>query len=448
VTDPSLADRNEIVAAVERREHALVPLLRELVRFKSVNPVFIDSAPMEEGRLQEFLAQRLRGLGFDVDLFEPDATGLASYRGRPGFQEGRRFEGRPNLAARLRGRGGGHSVMLASHIDVVGVDPSERWTTDPFGGEVRDGRLYGRGSADMKGGTACMLTAVEALLELGLRPGGDVIWASVVDEETGGMGTLALLDRGYRADAAFMPEPTAAKLVTMCRGILWGEIVVRGRSSHIEIPQAPWHEGGAVDAIAKARLVLDSIDRLNEEWATRPEKRHPLLGEPNQVFVSMVRAGQHPSSWAEEARITIDAQYTANERDEHGLGGRVKREIEGHVVTAARADPWLAAHPPDVRWTVDADPGEIDPEHPFVCTLRDACTRVGLDGELAGVGFHTDSSLLVGAGVPTIVFGPGNPDDAHQADESVAVADLLSVTKAIALTVAAWGDWKRNETRR
>jgi acetylornithine deacetylase len=419
-----------------------VELVRELVRFRSVNPVFTDSVPSEEGRLQEFLAERLRALGFEVDMFEPDPVALARYRGRPGFQEGRRFKGRPNLAARLGGRGDGRSVMLACHIDVVGVDASERWTVDPFAGELRDGRVFGRGAADMKGGAACMLAAVETLLELGLRPGGDVVWASVVDEETGGMGTLALLDRGYRADAAFMPEPTGARLVPMCRGILWGEIVVRGRSSHIEIPQPPWQSGGAVDAIAKAWLVLDSLDRLNQEWAARPEKTHPLLGVPNQVFVSMVRAGQHPSSWAEEARLIFDAQYTANERDEHGLGGKVKAEIERHVAAAAAEDPWLSEHPPEICWTVDADPGEIDPNHELVAGLRQASAQAGLSGALAGVGFHTDSSLLIGAGIPTIVFGPGDPDHAHQADESVPVDDLIAVTKTIALTLVEWGGWR------
>jgi acetylornithine deacetylase len=419
-----------------------VALLQELVRFRSVNPVFAGSAVAEEGRLQAYLAGRLQELGFEIDLFEPDPDALARYRERPGFQEGRQFEGRPNLAARLAGTGGGRSFMLASHIDVVGVDESEPWTVDPFGGELRGGRVWGRGSADMKAGAASMLGAVEALLELGLRPRGDVVWASVVDEETGGMGTLALVDRGYRADGALMPEPTAARVVPMCRGILWGEIGVRGRSSHIEIAQPPWEQGGAVDAIAKARLLLDGLDRLNEEWAARPEKTHPLLGVPNQVFVSMLRAGQHPSSWAEEARIVFDAQYTANERDEHGLGGHVKAEIERHVAATAAGDPWLAEHPLEVRWTVDADPGEIDPEHELVRSLRRACADVGLAGELGGVGFHTDSSLLIGRGIPTIVFGPGNPDDAHQVDESVSIDELVAVTKAIAVLLVDWGGWQ------
>jgi acetylornithine deacetylase len=159
------------------------------------------------------------------------------------------------------------------------------------------------------------------------------------------MGTLALVHRGYQAQAAFMPEPTGARIVPMCRGILWGEIIVRGRSSHIEIPQPDWTRGGAVNAIAKARYLLEAIDELNQAWAEHPEKTHPLLGVPNQMFVSMIKAGQHPSSWAEEAKITFDAQYTANERDGNRLGHNVKREIERHLEAVGVRDGWLAENP-------------------------------------------------------------------------------------------------------
>lgn len=292
----SLSDRQRaIVDAVDGDAARVVSLLSDLVRIPSVNPVWPDSRPRGEQELQEYLAARLARSGFETDLFEPDVERLARHRGRPGHQDGRVFDDRPDLCATLTGRGDAPSLMLASHIDVVGVSEDEEWSVDPFGGEERDGYVWGRGSADMKGGAACQLAAVEILLGLGLRPGGDVVWASVVDEETGGMGTLAVVDRGYTAAAAFMPEPTSRRIVPMCRGILWGEIVVPGRSSHIEIPQADWRAGGAVDAIAKGRLVLEAFDRLNAEWARRPEKQHPLLPVPNQVYVSMFEAGQHPA---------------------------------------------------------------------------------------------------------------------------------------------------------
>jgi acetylornithine deacetylase len=436
------ASVERIRVAVDARRDRTTALLADLVRVRSVNPVFPGSVPAEEDRVQRLLADRLQAIGFDTDLWEPDPVALARYRGKPGYQENRSFGGRPNLAGRLKGSGEGRSIMLASHIDVVGVDPAEPWTVDPFGAEVKDGCLYGRGAADMKAGTASMFAAVETLLELGLRPSGDVIWGSVVDEETGGMGTLALVDRGWTADAAFMPEPTNGALVPMCRGILWGEITVRGRSSHIEIPQPDWRDGGAVDAIAKVRLILDAIDALNARWATDPAKTHPLLGAPNQVFVSMLRAGQHPSSWAEEATMTFDAQYIAAERDEHGLGGNVKRDIEEMLARAASEDEWLTQHPPELRWTVDADPGEVEVDHPFVQLVRRSARAVGLAAETDGVGFHTDSSLLIGAGIPTIVFGPGNPENAHRVDEHVSLEHVHQVTAALAVAIADWGAWR------
>jgi acetylornithine deacetylase len=156
----------------------------------------------------------------------------------------------------------------------------------------------------------------------------------------------------------------------------------------------------------------------------------------------MLRAGQHPSSWAEEATAVLDAQYLAHERDERGLGGRVKAEIEEHVACWARRDPWLAEHPPAVRWTVDADCAEIPVDHPFLGLLRETSRAAGLSGELAGTGAHTDSSLLIEAEIPTVVFGPAELEQAHQADESVAVDDLVAVTAAMALAMAAWGRWR------
>lgn len=435
-------ERRRIVAAVDEHADELVALLSDLVRIPSVNPVFPDSKPRGEERLQQYLSDRLRRSGFECELFEPDVERLARHRGRPGFQEGRSFARRPDLVGTLKGSGGAPSLMLASHIDVVGVSEDEVWHVDPFGGAVADGAVWGRGAADMKGGTACQLAAVEILLGLGLRPAGDVVWASVVDEETGGMGTLAVVDRGYSADAAFMPEPTRCRVVPMCRGILWGELTLQGRSSHIEIPQAHWREGGAVDAIAKARLLLDAFDELNADWAARPEKQHPLLPVPNQLYVSMVAGGQHPSSWAEQATITFDIQYTANEANADGVGGAVKAEVERFIAEVAARDEWLAANPPELTWTVDANPGEVALSDPLLQALQRSCEELGLESSPDGTGFHTDSSILIAAGIPTVVFGPGEPDDAHQVDEKVSVVDLVNVTKALALTIAEWGGWR------
>src|ERR1700684_4618576 len=132
----------------------------------------------------------------------PRRTGaLCKYEGRPGANKGRTFEGRPNLAGVLKGKGEGRSIMLTGHVDVVPPGASEHWTSDPFAPVVSEGSVRGRGTVDMKGGVACMLMAIEILKEIGVTPAGDVVFTTVVDEEIGGMGSLAMVARGYPADA-------------------------------------------------------------------------------------------------------------------------------------------------------------------------------------------------------------------------------------------------------
>ena len=258
--------------------------------------------------------------------------------------------------ATLPGSGGGPSLLLLGHADVVSA--GEGWTVDPFGADRRDGAIYGRGTADMKGRADRVPSRrSKSCVAADVRLRGDVLLASVVDEEAGGMGTLAVVDRGYRADGAIIPEPTDLNVAPLCRGIVWGRLTIPGRASHIEMPQPHWRDGGAVDAIALGRVFLDAIDRLNARWAANPAKRHPLLPLPCQVNVSMLDAGEFPTAYASRMRITFDAQYLPAERDERGLGGRVKAELEA-VLRRDRPGRRMAARAPAAdRVAVDADCG-------------------------------------------------------------------------------------------
>jgi acetylornithine deacetylase len=433
--------RRRVARAVEDRFPETVAFAQKLVSFPSVNPVFSSWRPRGEKDLQEYLAQYLVSVGFDSpDLWEPDPLLLErKYSGLPGFVPGRCFQDRPDLVARLPGAGGGRSILLAGHIDVVGADPKrEAWVFDPFSGTVHEGRLYGRGANDMKGGIAAMIQAVLALGDAGIRLQGDVLVATVVDEETGGMGTLSLLDRGYRADAAIFSEPSGLRPVTLCRGILWGRIHVRGRAGHIEISQPGFDQGGAVDAVEKGRRVLDLIDRLNHDWSRQPKKRHPLLPSACRVNVSMIEAGQHPSSFAENCVITVDVQYLPGERDERGLGGRVKSEVETHLRDGTRDDPWLRENPPTIDWFVDVDPAELDPDDGIALVLRGALRDLGLDPTPDGTEAHSDHSLLANHGIPALDFGPGSPFLAHQTNEYVELDELKKATVAFAFTLMDW----------
>lgn len=436
--DTGLYER--VVEGATRHREETIALLQALVRVPSVNPYFSGYRdPSCEGDVQDILAARLERLGARIDRWEPDGEALAKYADGPGYYPGRQFQGRPNLVATLSGSGGGRSMMLLGHADVV--SPGEGWTADPFAANRHDGAVFGRGAADMKGGMAAAIAALEILAAEKIRLRGDVIVASVVDEEAGGMGTLAVVDRGYRAEAAIIPEPSDLNVAPLCRGIVWGRITISGRSSHIEMPQPHWQDGGAVDAIALGRKLLDAIDDLNRQWAGSPSKRHPLLPLPCQVLVSMLDAGEFPTAFAGQMRITFDAQYLPAERDSHGLGSRVKTEIEEFLAGFAQQHEWLRENTPSIEWLVDADCAETPGDHELTRTVHAAAESVGAVSRIEGMSSHTDMGLLVNAGIPTVNFGPGAPSVAHQPDEHVSERDLLQATMAIAIATAEWCGW-------
>lgn len=410
-------------------------LLSDMIAIPSVNPWFGgDKALQREGDVQRFLAKKMRALGADIDMFEPDPKALAKYKGRPGYYEDRDFTDRPNMAATVKGTGGGRSLMLAGHIDVV--PPGEGWTVKPFSGEVRDGVLFGRGAVDMKGGVAAMIMGLEAVLASGLRPKGDVMVATVVEEESGGMGSLAFVDRGYRADAGIMTESTGMTVAPLCRGILWGRLKIKGRSGHIELPQGDWRTGGAVDAIAKARLMLRQFDLMNQDWALW--RTHPLMTLPCQILAAQFDAGEYPTAFANSATIAFNAQYLPRERDENKLGGSIKKMIEDHIRKAADLDPWLALNPPEIEWLVDADCAEVPSDHPFVGCMTRALADSGVEPRLEGIGFHTDMGWYVNTGTAMVNFGPGDPRLAHQPDERLPVDELLRCAKTVAGAIVDW----------
>ncbi|RXZ78520.1 ArgE/DapE family deacylase [Paenibacillaceae bacterium] len=424
-----------IMQWIDEHQDEIVQFLQQLIRIPSVNPWFFDEpGPSKEKDLQQFLEAKLSALGATTELWEPVADNLKQYEGMAGYYAGRDFTGRPNLAATFAGEQSGKSLLLFGHIDVVMA--GSKWTVDPFEGKVIDGKMYGRGTVDMKGGVAAMIMAVEAVLRSGFKPKGPVIVGTVVDEEAGGMGALDFIHHGYRADACILTEPTSLTIAPLCRGILWGKIKVQGRSGHIEMPQDDWQDGGAVDAIKKARHILSHLDRLNEDWAVR--KTHPFLSIPCQVHVAQLNAGEYPTSFANEAEIVFNAQYLPAERDEKLVGGNVKRELTDFLEQVAQSDPWLREHMPQIEWLVDADCAETDAHHPFVQTCVQSLRAIGEEGKIEGLGFHTDMGWPVNVGIPTINFGPGDPSLAHHSDEFIPLDELIQAVKMIAKTIIDW----------
>ncbi|MHB8935921.1 ArgE/DapE family deacylase [Rectinema subterraneum] len=431
---------NKVIYWIDQNKEEIISFLQDLIRIPSINPWFSENKNIShENEVQDLIIKKLNQYEPKIDLWEPDAEHLKKYSNKPGYYAGRNFKGRPNLALTIKGKGNGKSIILTGHVDVV--KPGDGWNYKPFAGTRSNNRIYGRGAVDMKGGIAAMIMALIAIMRSGLKLKGDVIIGTVVDEEAGGMGTLAFIDRGYRADGCILTEPTNMAIAPICRGILWGKIIIEGRSGHIEMGEGDWRVGGAVDAIRLAKVYLDSFDRLNKDWAIR--KNHPLLPIPCQLITAQINGGEYPTAFANRAEIIFDAQYLPSEKDENWLGGKVKEEITEFVQAIAKTEPWLKEHPPKIEWLVDADCGETPIDNPFVETCINSLDELGMNKKVMGVSTHTDMGWFVNVGIPTINFGPGEMRMAHQNDESLSELDLISATKVIAQIILNWCGFER-----
>jgi acetylornithine deacetylase len=420
---------------LDRAAAAVVPLLQRLVEFDTTIAEHDDPA-RDDRALQEFVAGHLRELGAEVELFEPSDDEIA---GHPMYRPNQTFAGRPVLWARLAGRGGGRSLLFNGHYDTVVAAPLEEWTHSPWSGDVVDGRLYGRGSCDMKGGIAAALAVATALVAEGVRLPGDLLFNVVPFEEVNGMGTIASMLRGHRADAAVCCEPTELNTLIACRGILLGRLEVQGRSAHAEIRQPHHSLGGGVNAIDKLIELLLALRGLNADWRTRPDKQHPLLATP-EVLTTVAGGGAFASNWPARAWAILNCCYLPGEADATGYGSRVAEEIEACLSAAAACDPWLRDHRPELSWLCDFPPGELGADHELVTTV-DAIARRQVDESRHLVGFDTwaDQMMLIKeGGIPAVCFGPGSIHNAHAVDEYVAIDELEACTRVYADLALTW----------
>jgi len=418
-----------IAEEIERRRDALVELLAALIAFDTRAPG-PDLEPREEAALQAYVADRLRMAGLDVDVWEPEAADLPEngYGIPPGYH----FRGRPQLVARRAGSGGGRSLLLNGHVDVVTPDPVEEWTSDPFTATVRDGRVYGRGACDMKGGVAAMVLATEVLTDLGVPLHGDLLVNTVTDEESTAAGSLASVAHGVAADGAIVPEPTDLTAWLGTRGSLMPEITVPGRAGHAGFPHDHWTDGGPVNAIEKTQTVLAALEALRDEWRDRRDTQHPWL-RTGTIVPTAFDAGQWIVSYPAAATVRCHVQYLPEQADTAGTGAPVVREIEERVRAAAAADPWLAANPPSFRWHGDVPAAFVEPETPIAATTLDAMAACGLGREIAARTTWFDAATFTRAGTPAIGFGPGAIAQAHAVDEYVPIEELVRAAQVIAV---------------
>ncbi|HED24800.1 MAG TPA: M20 family peptidase [Firmicutes bacterium] len=338
---------------------------------------------------------------------------------------------RPNVIAVIRGIGSGKALMLSGHLDTV---PPYYMTEDPFSGKIEDGKLYGRGSCDMKGALACMMAAMVAVRRSGARLAGDLIFAGVINEEQQSEGTEFIVRNGPEADAAIVGEPTGMDIAAGHRGLEWIDINVIGRTTHGGTPT----EG--VNAISKAARLIYKIE--TELIPKFKDRCHPLIGEPLLNF-GVIKGGDQPSSVAGLCRISIDRRWSPLETFDG-----IMEELEEIIAELHREDPDFRA---EVKRYFEGsemllhEPLEIDLGHPIVKALQEALRAAG-QKEPAIVSFPawTDASLLSNyAGIPSVVCGPGFLKHAHTEKEHVELSQLAEAYKTY--TMAALNFCGREE---
>ncbi|MEI3605768.1 peptidase [Pseudogracilibacillus sp. SE30717A] len=379
---------------------------------------------------QTLVADRLREKGLDVDVWIPDYDELTKSK----YFNPRRdnYENSPNVVGVLKGKEAGRSLILNGHIDVVPAGDKSLWTNDPYSGEVIDGKLYGRGTTDMKGGNMATLIALETVIDLGVELKGDVIYESVIEEETGGAGTLAAIQRGYKADVAIIPEPSEMRIFPKQQGSLWFKVTVKGISAH----GGTRYEG--VSALEKGWIVFREIMDL-EEKRNEPLRKDPLYKDnpiPIPINIGQFNGGIFPSSVAEEATIQGRYGVAPGETIEEA-----KEEFLAMLDNLKKIDDWFETYPATVEWGgIHLPPGGCELDHPMLEILKKKFVEVEQEEPIiAGSTWGTDGGLLTEAGgIPSIVFGPGTTSMAHFTDEYVELDKLFKTAEIITLAIIEW----------
>lgn len=371
--------------------HYLEGTLRRLVQINSINPSLVPGAPGEE-EIAFYVADQMRRARVQVETLEP-------------------VPGRPSVLARLRGEGRGRSLLFHAHLDTVGVEQME----DPFSGTVAQGRLYGRGSYDMKGGLAACMAALKALAQGESRLAGDVLLAAVADEEYASLGTGEVL-RFAAPDAAIVTEPTGLDLCLAHKGFAWIEVRTLGQAAH----------GSRFDLGIDANLhmgrFLAELDRLGR--ALRQRRNHPLLGPPS-LHAARLEGGTGWSTYAAECRLRIERRTLPGE------------DLQEFVQELQQILERLQAEDPSFRFRLEVclvrEPFETSPSSPIARTVMEALEACGRKPRHCGQNPWMDAALLAGAGIDTVVLGPAG-DGAHGPEEWVDLSSVAQLAEVLVET--------------
>lgn len=392
--------------------------------------VAIPSTRGAEGPCQDMIGDLLRQRGYEVDDWHINVDDLKDLRSfgpiEHDFSRARTVVGtyRPSTNA-------GKSLILQGHCDVVPAGPLDMWETPPFSPVVKDGKMYGRGACDMKSGTIGALYALDAIRVAGLKPTARIHFQSVIEEESTGVGALSTLQRGYRADACFIPEPTSGKMVRSQVGVIWFRIRVRGFPVHV------FEAGSGSNAITAAYHLIQAVEKLEIEWNKRAasDKHFKALNHPINFNPGIIKGGDWASSvpaWCDvDCRIAILPGWSVAD---------CQAEILACIAGAARDHRFLSNNPPQVEWSGFLSEGyelkdSAAPEAAFSKafnavyggTVPDLVFTALTDTRFYGLNYN----------IPSLCFGADGAA-MHGFNEYVDIASLRKSTKATALFIAEW----------
>jgi acetylornithine deacetylase len=378
------------IAPMQIDRKYLEQTLAELVRINSVNPKFSDGSTNELA-IATHIQGVMRALGMEVTLYESAPR-------------------RTSVVGRLRGSADGRSLMLYGHIDTVGLDGMAA----PLSARIREGRMYGRGTYDMKGGVAACIAAVKAIVDSGARLAGDVVIVGAADEEVASTGMAEVL-KHVRTDAAIVTESTELQLCLAHKGFCWMEVEVEGRAAH----GSRFEEG--IDANMAMGRFLGRLDTLERELRKRTP--HALVGPPS-LHAAVILGGTGTSTYAAHCRLEVERRTIPGETEESALA-----EIRTILDALASDDPTFRAR---VRPLLSRGSFEAHPDSSIVQTVQAAATHVlGAAPNIIGEPYWMDAALLADAGIETVVIGPIGAG-AHAAKEWVDLDSVESVAEILA----------------
>lgn len=415
---------------IDKRKEELFNLLKTLISFQTPAP---PARNTEEA--QQFVAGFLRDKGFAIDQWDV-------------------YPGDPNVVGTLKGTNPDafNSLIVNGHMDVAEVSEDEKWETNPFIPFVKDNAIIGRGAADMKGGLAGALFAIQLIHEAGMKLPGTLMLQSVIGEEVGEAGTLQCCKKGYKADFALVVD-TSDLHIQGQGGVITGWITLKSdQTFHDATRRRMIHAGGKLmgaSAIEKMTKIIAGLQELERHWAVM--KSYPgFPAGTTTINPAVIEGGRHAAFIADECRLWITVHFYPDETYES-----VAEEVEQYIRNIAKGDLWMQENPPQFEWggtSMIEDRGEIfpsfevDPQHPAVRELKQAHSSVLGNLPIMDVSPSvTDGGWLADAGIPTALYGPGKLEYAHAVNEQLDLDELINYTKVLASFIYNWTHTRKGE---